>query len=83
MAGEAGIGKTTLLEDFSIQLRATATACYLANGRCSERLAGSEAYLPLIEALENLVRDGGDVVARLLKLVAPTWYMQIAPCLIA
>ena len=79
VAGEAGIGKTTLLEDFSIQLRAHPTACYLANGRCSERLAGSEAYLPLLEALESLVRDGGDVVARLLKLVAPTWYIQIAP----
>ena len=58
VAGEAGIGKTTLLEDFSIKLRAHPTDCYLADGRCSERLSGSEAYLPLIEALENLVRDG-------------------------
>ena len=79
VAGEAGIGKSTLLEDFSIQLRGQGAACYLANGRCSERLAGSEAYLPLLEALESLLRGGGDPVARLLKLVAPTWYVQIVP----
>jgi predicted ATPase len=77
VAGEAGIGKSTLLQDFSIQLRGEGGACYVANGRCSQRLAGSEAYLPL--ALESLLRGGGDAVAQLLKLVAPTWYVQIAP----
>jgi tetratricopeptide (TPR) repeat protein len=79
VAGEAGIGKSTLLEDFSIQLRGHGAACYIANGRCSERLAGSEAYLPLLEALESLLRGGDDALARLMKLVAPTWYVQIAP----
>ena len=78
IAGEAGIGKSTLLDDFSIQLHGEGAACYIAKGRCSERLAGSEAYLPLLEALEGLVRDS-DAVARLLMLVAPTWYVQIAP----
>ena len=78
IAGEAGIGKSTLLDDFSIRLRGEGSVCYIAQGRCSERLAGSEAYLPLLEALECLVR-GCDPVARLLKLVAPTWYVQIAP----
>ena len=79
VAGEAGIGKSTLLEDFSMRLRAQGAACYLANGRCSERLAGSEAYLPLLEALESLLRGGGDAAAHLMQLVAPTWYVQIAP----
>ncbi len=79
VAGEAGIGKSTLIEDFSIQLRDQSGACYVAKGRCSERLAGSEAYLPLLEALESLIRSGGDPVTRLLKLVAPTWYVQIVP----
>ena len=78
VAGEAGIGKSTLLEDFSFHLRGQGVDCYFAKGRCSERLAGSEAYLPLLEALEGLLR-GGDPAARLLKLVAPTWYVQIAP----
>lgn len=78
VAGESGIGKSTLLEDFSFQLRDQGVDCYLAMGRCSERLAGSEAYLPLLEALEGLLRSG-DPAARLLKVVAPTWYVQLVP----
>lgn len=78
VAGEAGIGKSTLLEEFSIQLRGERVACYLATGRCSQRLAGSEAYLPLLEALASLIRDA-DPALRLLKLLAPTWYVQVAP----
>ncbi|MES2770425.1 MAG: hypothetical protein V4623_00335, partial [Pseudomonadota bacterium] len=29
----------------------------VARGRCSERLAGAEAYLPILDALEDLMRD--------------------------
>src|SRR5262249_17535279 len=53
---------------------------YLARGRCSERLAGSEAYLPVLEALESLLRGpGGDALAETLKWLAPTWYVQVMP----
>jgi tetratricopeptide (TPR) repeat protein len=77
VAGEAGIGKSALLEDFASELRAG--ECLLASGRCSERLAGSEAYQPLLEALESLLRGGGERMAQIMKSVAPTWYVQIAP----
>ena len=53
-------------------------ACYVGRGRCSERLAGSEAYLPLLEALEDLLRDGGEPVATLMSVVAPHWYARVA-----
>ena len=53
VAGEPGIGKTTLVEDFLTELT-TRNSCTIARGRCSERLAGTEAYLPLLEALESL-----------------------------
>jgi predicted ATPase/predicted Ser/Thr protein kinase len=80
VAGEPGIGKTTLVDDFLSELEASRVACSIARGRCSERLAGTEAYLPILEALESLLRDGAsEPVARLMKLVAPTWYVQIAP----
>ena len=47
---------------------------------CFERLAGTEAYSPVLEMLEALMeRDANTLVAKLLKLVAPTWYIQIAP----
>src|SRR5262249_22967303 len=49
-------------------------------GRCSERLAGTEAYLPVIDGLGELLRaDQTAAVARLLKAVAPTWHAQVAP----
>jgi predicted ATPase/tRNA A-37 threonylcarbamoyl transferase component Bud32 len=80
VAGEPGIGKTTLVEDFLAELNAVRRSCYIARGRCSERLAGSEAYLPFLEAIEALIRsEMAAGLARTLKHVAPTWYVQIAP----
>jgi tetratricopeptide (TPR) repeat protein len=79
LAGEAGIGKTTVVERFLRELATSGVGCWVARGRCSERLAGSEAYLPVLDALETLLRGGGDAVARLMSAVAPTWYVQIAP----
>jgi tetratricopeptide (TPR) repeat protein len=80
IAGEAGIGKTTLAEAFVADLGAAGRPCTVARGRCSERLAGTEAYLPWLEALESLVRgSGGPARASLLRTVAPTWYAQVMP----
>src|SRR5690606_23189883 len=60
VAGEPGIGKTTLVEDFLDQVAASRRG-RVARGHCSERLAGTEAYLPVIDALEDLLRGpGGD-----------------------
>jgi len=80
MAGEAGIGKTVLVEDFLADLIARGKPCTIAHGRCSERLAGTEAYLPILEALESLLHgEGGEMASRIMKAVAPTWYVQVAP----
>src|SRR5262249_34160658 len=80
VTGEPGIGKTTLVEDFRAELAAASHSCAVARGRCSERLAGSEAYLPFLEALEGLLRgEGGEAAARLMRAIAPTWYNQVVP----
>jgi serine/threonine protein kinase/tetratricopeptide (TPR) repeat protein len=79
VSGEPGIGKTTLVEDFLAELNASKRLCTIARGRCSERLAGTEAYLPILEALESLLHGDASESARLMKLVAPTWYAQVAP----
>jgi predicted ATPase len=80
VAGEPGIGKTTLVEDFLSDLSAADQAYMVARGRCSERLSGTEAYLPFLEALENLLHSqDGDAAARMMKAVAPTWYAQVVP----
>ena len=79
ITGEPGIGKTALLNDFLFEAR-RGTRCRIARGQCSERLVDAEAYSPIIELLETLTaRDFSQPVSRLLKLVAPTWYVQVAP----
>ena len=79
VTGEPGIGKTSLLEDFLSDLKAGGTRPVLARGRCSERLAGAEAYLPVLEALESLLRrSDGPSLDSVMQAVAPTWYEQVA-----
>lgn len=80
VTGEAGLGKTTVVESFLEELLAGSLPCQVARGRCSERLAGTEAYLPFLEALENLLQgEDGPAAAQTMKLLAPTWFLQLAP----
>ncbi|MEO7521162.1 MAG: protein kinase, partial [Gemmatimonas sp.] len=80
VSGEPGMGKTTLVEEFLSDVTVSTRQRLVAHGRCSERLAGTEAYLPILEALDSLTRGSaaGTTVA-LMKRLAPTWYLQIAP----
>jgi len=78
VAGEPGIGKTALVHDFLCHLQANNKEFSLAIGRCSQRLAGEEAYLPFLEALESLLHNDGEVAHKLREL-APSWYAQLFP----
>jgi predicted ATPase len=78
VAGEPGIGKTTIVEEFLTELATGGRQCRIARGRCSERLAGAEAYLPWLEALDGLIRSS-ESSARLMKSLAPSWHAQVAP----
>ena len=55
VTGEPGMGKTVLVEDFLAEIEVGPYRPVIARGRSSERLAGSEAYLPVLEALEGLM----------------------------
>jgi predicted ATPase len=80
VAGEAGMGKSTLVEAFLTPLRGPGPSAIVARGRCSERLAGGEAYLPLLDALDDLLRaDTGDITARTLRAFAPGWSQLVSP----
>ena len=80
VAGEPGIGKTTLVEECLAELSAVGRPCQIARGCCSERLAGTEAYLPLLEAFHSLLHgSASEAVARTMKHTAPTWQAQFAP----
>jgi tetratricopeptide (TPR) repeat protein/predicted Ser/Thr protein kinase len=79
VTGEAGIGKTSLLEEFLADLPRRGERPIVAHGRCSQRLAGEEPYLPILEAFEGLVRPASGVShAETMKAVAPTWYGLVA-----
>jgi predicted ATPase len=80
VVGEPGLGKTTLVESFLHELAASGRPWSLAQGRCSERLAGTEAYLPFLDALDGLLQsEDGASRAQAMKLLAPSWYVQLAP----
>ncbi|MFN0124911.1 MAG: protein kinase domain-containing protein, partial [Blastocatellia bacterium] len=79
LAGEPGLGKTSVVEEFLDELRAGEAPPLVARGRCSERLAGAEAYLPWLEALDALLRDDpGGAYTRDMRQLAPAWFAQIA-----
>jgi DNA-binding winged helix-turn-helix (wHTH) protein/tetratricopeptide (TPR) repeat protein len=72
IAGEPGIGKTTLVDAFARTL-APARSAY---GQCVEQYGAGEPYLPVLEALATLCREDPHLVA-LLRDVAPTWLLQL------
>lgn len=77
VVGEAGIGKTRLVEDFVDE--ATERAGVLtARGECIEHHGAGQPYMPLLEALERAaVSQGGEVPAAILRRHAPTWLAQL------
>jgi predicted ATPase len=78
VAGEPGIGKTTLVEDF-LSAPGSDAPLVVARGHCSERLAGTEAYLPVLDAVADLLRGAAKSrIVHLMKAVAPTWWAQVA-----
>jgi predicted ATPase len=80
LEGESGIGKTTLVDEFLAELAAEGRAVHVARGRCSERLAEAEAYLPVLDALDALLRGPtGPTAARYLRTLAPTWFAELGP----
>lgn len=77
VSGEPGLGKTTLIEEFLQELLASGAAL-IATGRCSERLAGAGAYLPILEMLGSLLNGvEHESVAAAMKAMAPAWYGQL------
>ena len=55
VTGEAGMGKTTLVDTFLAEVAAAQTA-WIGRGQCIDHSGAGEAYLPLLDALGRLGR---------------------------
>ncbi len=82
VTGEAGIGKTTLVDAWVNDITAT-NGMWLGRGQCIEQHGAGEAYLPLLEALGRLGRgpEGTHLVSVLLQH-APSWLVHL-PALVS
>jgi DNA-binding winged helix-turn-helix (wHTH) protein/tetratricopeptide (TPR) repeat protein len=75
ITGEAGIGKTTLVDVF-LETASSANA-RVARGQCVEGFGGKEAYYPILDAVGQLCRDASDTrIVQELATRAPTWLVQ-------
>lgn len=79
VTGEAGIGKTTLVDVVLRDLRRThGPRLRIGRGQCVEHFGGGEPYLPVLEALADLRRgsDRANVEASL-RPHAPGWLLRV------
>jgi len=72
VTGEAGIGKTMLVDCLAASLGGAAQA----HGQCVEQVGAVEPYLPVLDALAGLVRRDPGLLP-LLRQAAPTWLLQM------
>jgi DNA-binding winged helix-turn-helix (wHTH) protein/tetratricopeptide (TPR) repeat protein len=72
IAGEAGVGKTMLIEHFMAEVG----EMHCALGQCVEQYGTGEPFMPILEALTALCRRDASLV-ELIRAVAPTWLVQL------
>jgi hypothetical protein len=72
VSGEAGVGKTTVVERFMREV-GEARCAY---GHCVEQYGAGEPHLPILEALTDLSHRDASLVD-LIRAVAPTWLFQL------
>ena len=72
IAGDPGVGKTTLVEQFISELPGVT----MIRGQCVEQYGAGEPYLPILEALSALSRTHPEF-PRLMREFAPTWLVQL------
>jgi hypothetical protein len=77
VAGDPGMGKSTLVRQFLFQVSST-TPLWMCSGLCIEHFGSGEAYLPLLEALGRLGREpGSESLVVTLRRMAPMWLAHL------
>jgi DNA-binding winged helix-turn-helix (wHTH) protein/tetratricopeptide (TPR) repeat protein len=75
VTGEAGIGKTALVDAFTRTIPADGSI-RVCRGQCLEQYGTGEAYLPVLEAIGRLCRHEQQVV-NTVRTHAPMWLLQM------
>ncbi|HEV8431116.1 MAG TPA: AAA family ATPase [Pyrinomonadaceae bacterium] len=75
VTGEAGIGKTALVDTFARTIPSDA-GIRVGRGQCLEQYGTGEAYLPVLEAIGRLGRNEQQVVD-IVRTHAPMWLLQM------
>src|SRR3569832_2043191 len=81
ITGEAGIGKTALVDTFARLIPAD-RSIRVGRGQCLEQYGTGEAYLPVLEAIGRLCREEPKV-AEVVRAHAPMWLLQMPSLLTA
>lgn len=78
ISGEAGIGKTTLVQRFLHEMTSREHDVVVATGQCFEEFRGEEPFRPVLDILGQLARSriAADVLEAL-RSNAPTWLLQL------
>ena len=77
LSGEAGVGKTTVLELWLARL-AAGSPVWIGRGQCTEHYGEGEPYLPLLDALGRLGHGPqGQELLAVLRRYAPMWLTQL------
>jgi len=77
VSGEAGVGKTRLIEAFLDRI-AGEPELFVARGQCVEHYGEGEAYRPALETLERLCEVvGGQGPVAILRRYAPMWLAEL------
>ncbi len=73
VTGEAGIGKTALIDAFCRKIEQTQTTA-IARGQCIQGVGSREDLYPVLEALNHLCGSpDGELACRVLAKLAPAW----------
>jgi DNA-binding winged helix-turn-helix (wHTH) protein/predicted ATPase len=77
ITGEAGVGKTRLVVEF-LRAVSSRSKILILQGQCIQQYGPREPYMPVLEALERVLRSqaGVDLIP-LFRRLAPSWYNQL------
>ena len=77
VTGEAGIGKTTLVDAF-LKRAMQLDDILIAKGQCLEQFGAGEAYLPVLDCFSHLgSTPHGERIVQHMRVNAPNWLAQM------